>query len=508
MSESVHEPQVPPPHAVSRWVTACRIVSVRLRFIGLLILVMFVAATWDDIVAHVERWTHAGSHEHGPAETGVEWFCPMHPHVIRDEPGACPICGMPLSKRVKGEATKLPDGVRARVSLSPYRVAQAGVRTTIADWRPLEREVSTVGFLEFDERKLARIAARFPGRVTYVNPEIVTGAHVEKGQPVLTIWSPEIFSAEAAFVNAQGALPLTPDAAASRDSARKKLVAWGLTDEQIDAVAKAGTAFETVNVLAPSTGVVTKRSVVAGDYVQEGSALFDIADLSQVWLLARVYEEDLPLVTAGRKVVAVATAWRDQPFEGTVAFVEPTVDRASRTVGVRVELPNADGRLRPGMFVTATIRVPMADVEPWRSATKPPPGPPRTVYECPMHSVVRDEPGECSECGGMKLIPREIPGGPQAADVLAIPETAVVDTGRARVVYIESSPGVFDAHEVVLGPRAGAFYPVIRGVAPGARIATAGSFLLDAETRLDPAAAGTYFGASGSPSSPKTGEGK
>jgi hypothetical protein len=152
------------------------------------------------------------------------------------------------------------------------------------------------------------------------------------------------------------------------------------------------------------------------------------------------------------------------------------------------------------MFVTASVLVPLASIEPWKSAPKPPPGPPRTVYECPMHDVVRDAPGTCEQCGGMTLVPRVIPGGPRPGDVLAVPETAVVDTGARRLVYVESSEGVFDAREVVLGPRAGAFYPVIRGVEPGMRIATAGSFLLDAETRLDPAAAGTYFGATGAPS--------
>jgi len=117
-----------------------------------------------------------------------------------------------------------------------------------------------------------------------------------------------------------------------------------------------------------------------------------------------------------------------------------------------------------------------------------------------MHpGEMRDGPGECAECGGMKLVEKQIPGGPGAKDVLSVPETAVVDTGRRKVVYVESSPGVFDAHEVVLGPRAGTDYPVVRGLEPGARVATAGSFLIDAETRLNPAAAGSYFGASGAP---------
>jgi Cu(I)/Ag(I) efflux system membrane fusion protein len=253
-------------------------------------------------------------------------------------------------------------------------------------------------------------------------------------------------------------------------------------------------------VRAPLSGIVTKKAVVVGDYVAEGGALFDVADLSTVWIKARVYEEDLGIVAIGQKVLATSTAFAGESFEGTVVFVDPFLDKATRTADLRVDLPNAGGRLKPGMFVTATIRVPLADVEPFKSMARPPSdGRTRTVYWCPMHpEVVCDEPGKCEKCGGMDLVKKEIPAiGPK--DVLAVPETAVVDTGKRKVVYVESSPGVFDAHEVVLGPRADVFYPVVKGLEAGDRVATAGSFLIDAETRLNPAAAGTYFGASGTP---------
>jgi hypothetical protein len=149
------------------------------------------------------------------------------------------------------------------------------------------------------------------------------------------------------------------------------------------------------------------------------------------------------------------------------------------------------------MFVTAALHVRLADVEPFKSAPRPSAdAKARVEYACPMHpEVVRDAPGKCPKCG-MDLEKRDVAAGPD--DVLAVPETAVVDTGARKIVYVESSPGVFDGREVVLGPRAGAYFPVIRGVGAGARVATAGSFLVDAETRLDPAAAGAYFGAAGS----------
>lgn len=500
----------------SRLVYALDIVLVRLRFIGLLIAVMLVAAYWDDVVAHVERWTHKESARGGAAASDVEYFCPMHPHIVRGEPGTCPICGMPLSKRKKGVETGLPEGVLARVQLAPFRVAQGGIRTSPVEWRPLQREIETVGFVEVDERKTARISARFPGRVESLAVNF-TGTTVQAGEALATIYSPEAFAAQESFLAAVRALRDVESAAPRderavdrarllTDAARSRLALWGLLPAQIEAIERAGKASPTIDVQSPLAGVVTKKSVVVGDYVQEGTALFDVVDLSSVWLKARVYEVDLGLVAVGQKVAATATAFPGECFEGTVAFLDPVLDPASRTAGLRADLPNPDGRLKPGMYVTASIRIPMVSVEPFRSQPRPeapPDAKPRVVYWCPMHpEVVRDEPGECAECGGMKLIRKEIPVGPGPSDVLAVPETAVVDTGKRKVVYVESDPGVFDAREVVLGPRVGAFYPVVSGLEAGMKVATAGSFLIDAETRLNPAAAGSYFGATGAPSSP------
>ena len=496
----------------SRLVWALDIVLVRLRFILLLVGVMLLAAYWDDIAAHVQRWTHRDGAAKGAEAGDVEWFCPMHSQVVRAEPGHCPICGMPLTQRKKGEAVKLPEGVTARVQFTPYRIAQGGIRTSPVEWRPLEREIETVGFVDYDERKLARIAARFPGRVESLAVDF-TGTRVERGRPLATLYSPEVFAAQESLLAAARGLR---DAEGRSDTgvverarslvaaSRARLVNWGLTMAQVEAVEKSGKASPTIDVLAPIDGVVTKKAVVAGDYVAEGAALFDVADLSNVWIKARVYEDDLGLVAAGRKVTATASAFPGETFEGTVAFVDPFLDRATRTADLRVDLANPGGRLRPGMYVAATVRVPLAEVEPFKSMPRPAgDGKPRVVYWCPMHpEVQQDTPGECAKCGGMELQKKEIPAA-AATDVLAVPESSVVDTGKRKVVYVESAPGVFDAHEVVLGPRAGAFYPVIRGVDAGARVATAGSFLIDAETRLNPAAAGSYFGASGTPQKTK-----
>jgi membrane fusion protein, copper/silver efflux system len=502
----------------SRLVYALDIVLVRLRFIGLLIAVMLLAAYWDDMESHVERWFRPAAAAGPAGQSDIEYFCPMHPHVVRPEPGNCPICGMPLSKRKRGETVKLPEGVLTRVQFTPFRIAQGGIRTSPVEWKPLEREISTVGFVDYDERRLARITARFPGRVESLAVDF-TGTRVEKGRPLATLYSPEVFAAEESLLAAVRGLAEARSAARPderavarsselADAARSRLALWGLLPEQLEAIEKAGKSSPTVEVLAPLAGVVTRKSVVAGDYVAEGAALFDVADLSTVWIKARVYEDDLGIVAVGQKVTATASAYPGETFEGTVVFVDPFLDKATRTADLRIDLANEGGRLKPGMYVTAAVRVRFADVEPFRSMPRPAEGgKARVVYWCPMHpSHVQDAPGKCDECDGMDLQRKEVPAaGPD--DVPALPETAVVDTGKRKVVYVESSEGVFDAREVVLGPRAGAFYPVVRGVEPGMRVATAGSFLIDAETRLNPAAAGSYFGASGTEKKPAAHEG-
>lgn len=516
MTDAPTPERTPPPRmsAGQRVVYGFRIAAVRLRFIGMLVAVVLLVGYWDDIYARFERWTHGEEGGTAAGHGDVEFYCPMHPHIVRDAMGSCPICGMPLSERKKGAKAETPEGVLARVQLSPYRIAQAGIRTSVVGWHPLAREVSTVGFVEYDERKLARIAARFGGRVESLAVDF-TGTTVERGKPLATLYAPEVYAAEQSFLSAnkglleaKAAKPQDPGAIERAtliaDAAKNRLLLWGFWPEQVEAIVREGVAKPTVEVLAPMSGVVTKKAVVVGDYVMEGQTLFDVADLSSVWIKARVYEDDLGLVTTGAKVHATASAYPGETFEGTVAFVDPFLDRATRTADLRADLENPDLRLKPGMYVSARLSIPLASVEPFRSMPKPPPGPARTVYWCPMHpEVTQDTPGECAKCGGMILEPKEVPSGPGPDDVLAVPESAVIDTGRRKVVYVESSPGVFDAREVVLGPRSGDHYPVVKGVEPGWKVATAGSFLIDAETRLNPAAAGTYFGASGAPETGK-----
>jgi len=525
------------------------VVLVRIRFLMLFVVVGVVAGQWERITAYWERWTRPAP-EAGPAASAVEYFCPMHPQIVRDAFGPCPICGMPLSRRAKGAKETLPEGVLARVQLSPYRIAQAGIRTAEVAPRPLVREVRAVGFVEVDERRLGRIAARVPGRVDELFVDF-TGRTVKEGDPLLSLYSPELVAAEEALQSSARALEEarragTGEDAVARaqrvlDSARERLRLWGLAPEQVDAVLAGGKPETHVTVRAPLAGTVLRRAVSRGQYVMEGDPLYEIADLGRVWVRVRMFSGDLAVAREGTEVAATTDAWPGEEFRGKVAFVDPVLDPASRTFGVRVDMENPAGRLLPGMYAMATIRTPVAELEPFRSAAAPVPKPAgapageawtcsmyasvvatgpgkcpecgmdlekralrpgeKVEWWCPMHpGVTADHAGEaCAKCDGMKLVAR-IAAEAVAGSVLAVPEAAVVDTGTRKVVYRESSPGVFDAVEVVLGPRAGGWYAVISGLANGDRVAAAGAFLIDAETRLNPSAAAAYFGATGAPS--------
>jgi Cu(I)/Ag(I) efflux system membrane fusion protein len=424
------------------------VIQARLRFIVLLAGIGFVALSWKQIEAWWDKVTRPRTAQ-SAAAADAEFYCPMHPQVVRDHPDNCPICGMPLSKRQKGVGAEepLPAGVISRVQLTPYRVALAGIRTAEVGYRPLAREIETVGFVEFDEQKLARITSRITGRSRidklYAN---VTGQMVHKGDDLALLYNAD------AAVAVQNLLDARPG---DRELVRQKLRLWGIDDDQVRDIERAGRPVTHVHIRSPITGHVIRKYQVEGEYVEEGGRLYDVADLSAVWVQAQVYEDELGFLKEGQPVQATTPAFPGRTFAGRIAFIHPHMDRATRTLTVRFDMDNPKHELRPGMYATVRIETALAAA-----------------------------------------------GGPAArpdGQVLAVPETAVIDTGSRKVVYREASPGVYEGVEVRLGARAGGFYPVLRGLKAGERVATNGSFLIDAETRLNPAAGATYFGAAGGP---------
>jgi RND family efflux transporter MFP subunit len=444
---------------------------VRLRFLFILGAIGLVLVKWDELVDGYEKYVRPTAAA-GGAGPDHEFFCPMHPTVVRDtNKEKCPICFMPLSKRKKGEQTDepLPAGTVSRVQLTPYRVVLAGIRTVPVGYQPLTKDLVTAATVEFDERKVRTVSARVKGRVEklLVNQ---TGQMVHTGDPLAVFYSPD-FSVTFDTLLAAHRAGDKDTAASTRDRLRR----WGVDDKQFDEILASGKSVTEVTIRSPIDGHVLRKSVREGQYADEGSPLFDVADLGTVWVQAQLYEEDIAFLPPGGHdpatgrptydlpATATTRAFPGRPFGGTLSFLFPHVDAETRTLTVRFDVPNPDHELRPGMSATVTLRL-----TPDLLA--------RTPAGRGLH--VRD------------------------GNVLAVPEPAVIDTGAQKVVYRETLPNTFEGVLVSLGSKmrtadGAAYYLVLSGLTEGDRVVTAGSFLLDAETRLNPALGSVYIGGSG-----------
>ncbi len=450
----------------------------RLRFIAILAAIGLVITQWDLLAAYYDKWTRGAAA--ATAASNVEWFCPMHPTVIRDNAKEkCPICFMPLSKRKKGETREvaLPAGVVNRVQLSPYRVVLAGIHTFPVDYQPVSKEITAVGYVEFNERAVKNVSARVKGRVdTLVVNE--TGQMVDAGDVLASLYSPDLNVTMQNLLDAQkrGNRELV-------ESGRSRLQLLGISDDQIDGVLKTGKANTHLKIRSPITGHVIKKYIREGQYVDEGTPLYDIADLSTVWIQAQIYEDDLAFLPSEQAhkpgtqlfedplpVTATTRAYADEEFQGVLTFIYPHVDQQTRTVTVRFELNNPGHRLRPGTTATVRIKVPPREIR-----------------------VLTQAVGSNPDIVKLDLLEQGL--------VLAVPESSVIDTGNQTIVYRQTLPGIYEGVKVDLGPRMSGpddvpLFPVLRGLVPGEIVVTSGSFLVDAETRLNPAAGSIYFGGS------------
>jgi len=276
---------------------------------------------------------------------------------------------MPLSKRRRGEKTQLPAGVLSRLQLSPFRIRQAGLAIEQVQYRTLVREIRTVGFIEYDERRLSHITARTAGRIDKLFVDF-TGTAVKKNDPLVWIYSPDLVTTQEEYLLALKTLEEIKsqeqheEASVARakrlaDSARERLRLWGITDEQIKALEESKKAETHLKIHSPIDGTVIARHVLAGQYVSEGTELYLIADLSAVWMQAEVFERDIGLVNLGQAIEITTEAYPGEAFVGNVAFIQPTVQDETRTVKVRVDVQNKEAKLKPGMYVTAVLRVPL-----------------------------------------------------------------------------------------------------------------------------------------------------
>lgn len=447
----------------------------RLRFIGILLVIGVVITQWDTLVAYYDKWTRPADAA-AAAASDIEYFCPMHPSIIRDNPkDKCPICFMPLSKRKKGGSAveALPAGVVNRVQLTPYRVVLAGASTWPVDYVPLSKALTAVGYVEFNERGQRTVSARVAGRIDKLFAD-ETGQMVNAGDPLASLYSPDLFVTVQNLREAQ-----QTGNRSNLESAKTRLKLQGIDEAQIADILAADKADTDLLIRSPISGHIIKKYVREGDYVEEGTRLYDLADLSTVWIQAQIYEDDMAFLPVGDEhgsveslgvaVTATTRAFPDEPFAGKLAFIYPHADQNTRTVTLRFELDNPGRKLRPGATATVTLNVPPKDIAALQN-----------------------------------LVGSDAPHAEMLAEgrALAVPESSVIDTGNQRIVYRESSPGVYEGVDVSLGPlmtgpEGASFYPVLRGLAQGDLVVTSGSFLIDAETRLNPAAGSIYFGGSG-----------
>lgn len=371
------------------------------------------------------------------------WTCSMHPHIHAEEPGRCPICGMDLVPvEVPGEKS---DAARPVLEMSAEAMQRAEIRTALVERRAVHRERRLVGKIEVDETRMREITAWVPGRLERLYVDF-TGIAVQRGQRLVLLYSPELVSTQEELLAARRAeraleasrsTRMRESAAATLEAAREKLRLLGLSSSQIVAIEQRGTVQHRIAIRSPLDGVVLQKHGVEGMYVETGSPIYTVADLSRVWAKLDAYESDLPWIHAGQEVSFESDALPGRVFHGEVSFIDPVLNARTRTAKVRVEVANPEGVLKPEMFV---------------------------------HAVLRSETG-----------------APETAPPLVIPASAPLLTGRRAIVYVRS-PGTerptFEGREVVLGPRAGDFYVVESGLREGERVVINGAFKLDSALQI------------------------
>ncbi len=406
------------------------------------------------------------------AKEGQIWTCSMHPQVRKDKPGNCPICGMPL---IPADSSRGSSSNDPMLMLSDHARAMASVETVPAERRKLYKELRAVGKIQYNETGLATIVSRVDGYIERLYVDY-TGVNVKKGDHLADIYSQEL----AASMSEMLIFSQYEDRQRSIETSKVRLRQFGMDDKQIDEVLKTRKPIPRVTLFSPIDGTVVEKLVFGGSHVDRGAILYRVANLDSVWVMLDIYESEISWIQYGREVDIKTEAYPGQVFKGIVTFISPTLHPETRTIKVRVNLPNHDRLLKPEMFVHATVRVPLkADGKPARTGLE-------GKYTCPMHpEVIRAELGKCPICAmDLEPLPGNPDGAPEPQEILAVPVTAVLDSGLRKIVYVEKAPGEFTPSEVVVGPRASDYYPVISGLQPGQKVAVRGNFLIDSQFQV------------------------
>ncbi len=385
-----------------------------------------------------------GRREETATQGAARYHCPMHPTYTSDRPGDCPICNMrlvpipadtaaaPAAAEHSAPATATPG--RVPVTISPAMEQRIGVRLARAERGTAERTIRAVGTVEYDESALHHIHTRVEGWIgrLYVAS---TGQVVRRGEPLFSLYSPELLATQEEYLSALAAGGDSTNARA----ARRRLELWQMTDRDIAAIATERRPRTHVDIVSPADGVVIAKTAIDGMRVMPGDDLYVIADLRRVWITASIYEYELPSVHVGQEGTVTLSSSPGEMFRGRVSYIYPYLEEGTRTARVRFEFANPGGKLKPGMFANVDLRV---------------------------------------------------PGG----EALTVPADAVLDSGDEQIVLVATGQGRYEPRPVALGPRFGARVTVLSGLAAGEEVVVSAQFLIDSESQLKAALAGMRAG--------------
>lgn len=366
--------------------------------------------------------------EHSHVDEETIWTCSMHPQIRQNEPGACPICGMDLIPLEDEQNEGIDPNA---ISMSATAMQLANVQTAVVGTMNQAKEVRLNGKIQEDERLVFSQSSHVPGRIENLKVNF-TGDYVRKGQVIASVYSPELVTAQEELYEARKVMDTQPQLF---NAAKEKLKTWKLTNSQIEQILQSGVSTTTFDIQADVSGYVTEKLVNPGDYVQRGQPIYEIADLSRVWVLFDVYESDMGWVKKGDKVEYTVSSIPGETFTGTISFLDPIINPTTRVAKARVATTNSGLKLKPEMFVSGIVQAELK----------------------------------------------------KSTDAVVVPKSAVMWTGQRSVVYVKSvsDQGLnFQLREVTLGPSLGDSYVIGEGLEIGEEIAIHGTFSIDAAAQL------------------------
>ena len=399
--------------------------------IGLIIGWLVFGGSTETAMGNSDASEMTDNHDHSEdSDSTIMWTCSMHPQIMQSEPGDCPICGMDL---IPAETSA--EGLAANeIKMTENAMALANIQTTVVGnsmSTDTDGMISLSGKIVQNEENNSVQASYFEGRIERLNINF-EGQEVNRGQLLATIYSPKLVAAQQELITAASLKESQP---ALYQAVRNKLKNWKLSESQINAIEQSGTVRANTPIFATVSGTVSQVLAAEGDYVKQGQPLVKLSNLNTVWASFDAYEHQISQFKKGQKIKITTNAYVNKEFDATISFIDPVLNTATRTVGVRATLPNRDDLFKPGMFVTGKIK-----------------------------GVSRDT----------------------ATETIRIPATAVLWTGERSLVYIKTNPNapVFEMREVTLGSRVGDNYQVSSGIENGDEIVTNGTFTVDAAAQL------------------------